>query len=200
MKEYIMKFLKKGAMFGLDARVALAVFGSLSVISGAALYSAIETAKVTTLHTEIENLEKGVSQFIYDTRKNIPTASSSNKFDLTYLANNNDSDDNWNGPYFKANRYGLDSVSSTLYSYNGYRYIPTDCISATSATNRYALLIRKNTGSSADFLSSDFAKAFHDTFDDDSDYANGKWRVLEKSGDSSKACIVKVLSEVYNNL
>ena len=33
---------KKAAMFGLDARIALAIFGALSVISGAALYSAIQ--------------------------------------------------------------------------------------------------------------------------------------------------------------
>ena len=37
--------LKKGAMFGLDARIALAIFGALSVISGAALYSAIKESK-----------------------------------------------------------------------------------------------------------------------------------------------------------
>jgi hypothetical protein len=29
---------KKGAMFGLDARIALAIFGALSVISGVASY------------------------------------------------------------------------------------------------------------------------------------------------------------------
>lgn len=42
----------KGAMFGLDARIALAIFGALSVISGAALYSAIQessTVKITTI-------------------------------------------------------------------------------------------------------------------------------------------------------
>lgn len=37
--------MKKGAMFGLDARIALAIFGALSVISGAALYSAYKTQK-----------------------------------------------------------------------------------------------------------------------------------------------------------
>ncbi|MCP4355234.1 MAG: hypothetical protein GY793_06305 [Proteobacteria bacterium] len=40
-----MKYSNKGAMFGLDARVALAIFGALSVITGAALYSAISAAK-----------------------------------------------------------------------------------------------------------------------------------------------------------
>jgi hypothetical protein len=36
-------------MFGLDARIALAIFGALSVISGAALYSAIQDARVTAI-------------------------------------------------------------------------------------------------------------------------------------------------------
>lgn len=40
------KFNKKSAMFGLDARIALAIFGALSVITGAALYSAINKANV----------------------------------------------------------------------------------------------------------------------------------------------------------
>jgi len=33
-----MKYSKKAAMFGLDARVALAIFGALSVITGAFRY------------------------------------------------------------------------------------------------------------------------------------------------------------------
>ena len=37
-----MIFFKRGAMFGLDARIALAIFGALLVISSAALYSAIQ--------------------------------------------------------------------------------------------------------------------------------------------------------------
>jgi len=43
----------KGAMFGLDSRIALAIFGALSVISGAALYSAIQEAKATALYNEL---------------------------------------------------------------------------------------------------------------------------------------------------
>ncbi len=42
----------RGAMFGLDARIALAIFGALSVISGAALYSAIKESRITSLLTE----------------------------------------------------------------------------------------------------------------------------------------------------
>ncbi len=43
--------IKKAAMFGLDARIALVIFGALSVISGAALYSAIQQAKTTAFAT-----------------------------------------------------------------------------------------------------------------------------------------------------
>tara|TARA_Y100001960_G_scaffold323342_1_gene401616 strand:- start:381 stop:521 length:141 start_codon:yes stop_codon:yes gene_type:complete len=42
----MIKMFNKGAMFGLDARIALAIFGALSVISSAALYSAIQEADV----------------------------------------------------------------------------------------------------------------------------------------------------------
>lgn len=41
--------MKKGAIFGLDARIALAILGALYVISGAALYSAIQESKTTKL-------------------------------------------------------------------------------------------------------------------------------------------------------
>jgi len=58
---------KKGAMFGLDARIALAIFGALSVLSGAALYSAIQQAKITQTHQRIVELAKAVEQFILDT-------------------------------------------------------------------------------------------------------------------------------------
>ena len=54
-------------MFGLDARIALAIFGALSVISGAALYSAIQQAKVTETVTELDNISKAWAQYYLDT-------------------------------------------------------------------------------------------------------------------------------------
>ena len=44
---------KKGAIFGLDERIALAIFGALSVISGSALYSAIKDAREQRVITSI---------------------------------------------------------------------------------------------------------------------------------------------------
>ena len=67
-----MKIIKHGAMFGLDARIALAIFGALSVISGAALYSAIQDAKVTAAVAELEEISKALIQFNLDTGQDLP--------------------------------------------------------------------------------------------------------------------------------
>jgi Tfp pilus assembly protein PilE len=60
-------FNKKGAMFGLDARIALAIFGALSVISGAALYSAIQEAKVIAAIAEMNEVGKAYEAYYLDT-------------------------------------------------------------------------------------------------------------------------------------
>ncbi|PPR09936.1 MAG: hypothetical protein CFH44_00288 [Proteobacteria bacterium] len=95
-----MKF-NKGAMFGLDARIALAIFGALSVISGAALYSAIQETKATALLTELRETGKAWEQFYLDTgfkfiRKSI---SDIYIFDGQSLVENNNNLNNWKGPY-----------------------------------------------------------------------------------------------------
>jgi hypothetical protein len=54
---------KKGAMFGLDARIALAIFGALSVISGAALFNAIQGAKVSKYIYEIQEIGKAYEEY-----------------------------------------------------------------------------------------------------------------------------------------
>tara|TARA_Y100001960_G_scaffold250277_1_gene266545 strand:+ start:13481 stop:14092 length:612 start_codon:yes stop_codon:yes gene_type:complete len=95
---------KKAAMFGLDARIALAIFGALSVISGAALYSAIQQAKTVSAVTEMNEIGKAWEQFYLDTGVN-PSKKSSNSADTEfYLLKTADFTDNpsingWNGPY-----------------------------------------------------------------------------------------------------
>jgi type II secretory pathway pseudopilin PulG len=91
--------IKKGAMFGLDARIALAIFGALSVISGAALYSAIQDAKVTALVTELEELSKAVQSYTLDTGKDIPLNPDLNNTNLDMEELINSSANGWKGPY-----------------------------------------------------------------------------------------------------
>jgi type II secretory pathway pseudopilin PulG len=87
---------KRGAMFGLDARIALAIFGALSVISGAALYSAIQQAKVTKAVTYMKELEKAIEAYYLDTATMPPAVSY--YYDLGKLTS--DTVAGWQGPYF----------------------------------------------------------------------------------------------------
>jgi Tfp pilus assembly major pilin PilA len=108
---------KKAAMFGLDARIALAIFGALSVISGAALYSAIQQSKVVATIAQIEEITKAVEQYLLDTGSNIRraeqlNASHPNK-DYELYAKDlkvNPSITGWKGPYINlAEDSSLDS-------------------------------------------------------------------------------------------
>jgi hypothetical protein len=97
--------LKKAAMFGLDARIALAIFGALSVISGAALYSAIQNAKVTAVVTEIKEFEKSIEALYIDLGYLVNMSSDTYKAngwhrpDIRYLTTNTANLPYWNGPY-----------------------------------------------------------------------------------------------------
>jgi len=90
---------KQGAMFGLDARIALAIFGALSVISGAALYSAIQNAKVTAIYTSSQEVIKAFEQLYLDTsRLRLYKGDANACFNAEDLITNN-SMAGWKGPY-----------------------------------------------------------------------------------------------------
>ena len=91
--------LKKGAMFGLDARIALAIFGALSVISGAALYSAIQQSKVTALATELTEITKAVEQYVLDVGEDINLLGGGVGTTLAYQELMESTKPGWKGPY-----------------------------------------------------------------------------------------------------
>jgi hypothetical protein len=96
------KLIKKGAMFGLDARIALAIFSALSVISGAALYSAIQNAKATALLTDLKEVGKAWEQYYLDTGTILPvygSASYNEKVMSRTYKLISSSVDGWKGPY-----------------------------------------------------------------------------------------------------
>jgi hypothetical protein len=107
--------LKKAAMFGLDARIALAIFGALSVISGAALYSAIQDAKTTSMITEMQEIGKAWEAYYLDVGENIPRRDSSSTSSANYYLYSisnlvSSSKINWKGPYlsYSVNTYHLE--------------------------------------------------------------------------------------------
>jgi hypothetical protein len=90
--------MKKAAMFGLDARIALAIFGALSVISGAALYSAIQQAKTVSIVAELNEVSKAIEAFMLDTGRDLGVTTATN-FYYGDLVNNASLITGWNGPY-----------------------------------------------------------------------------------------------------
>tara|TARA_Y100001960_G_C14741413_1_gene863224 strand:+ start:1152 stop:1769 length:618 start_codon:yes stop_codon:yes gene_type:complete len=112
--------IKKAAMFGLDARIALAIFGALSVISGAALYSAIQQSKTTALLTEMSELGKAVEGYMLDTGQNLPlwtgavtTVTAEYEDLLTSTASG------WNGPYYSQ---PIEGANTYRYKHADYEY------------------------------------------------------------------------------
>lgn len=102
---------KEAAMFGLDARIALAIFGALSIITGASLYSAIQAAKTEQWHQNFESILKATEAYYLDIRK--PLTIFSTLWDYTYtsdLITNRQSLPNWRGPYIS----GTPSVNGTF--------------------------------------------------------------------------------------
>ena len=96
--------LNKGAMFGLDARIALAIFGALSVISGAALYSAIQTSKVEMYRQYFVEVGKASEQYYLDTGQEL-TEFAKGAVESSQLVNNRLNLSNWNGPYIAYDDY-----------------------------------------------------------------------------------------------
>jgi hypothetical protein len=97
-----------GAMFGLDARIALAIFAILSVVAGVATINVFSQAGTTALVTEITNFKKAYAEF------HLATGEHTLKF--TDLLNNESGYQGWAGPYIdglvsdKSRNYGTYSL------------------------------------------------------------------------------------------
>ena len=122
-------YTKRGAMFGLDARIALAIFGALSVISGAALYSAIQDAKVTAIITQVENIGKAMDQYYLDVGSELPihSASSGANMQITDLLADSGTTAGYNGPYISIADSVIISTDSSLIAGDGIYYASRLC-------------------------------------------------------------------------
>jgi len=111
---------KRGAMFGLDARIALAIFGALSVISGAALYSAIQQASVIRHVTQLEELNKAYDAYRLDTGQDLelfltnPSQLNIGEFKSSTVAG-------WQGPYLSLD-YLISGANNYFLVNNEQRY------------------------------------------------------------------------------
>jgi len=104
----------KGAMFGLDARIALAIFGALSVISGAALYSAIQEAKTVAYLNELREIAKAEEQYFLDVGYPLSEGSPGNSLrSADELIVNSENKKGWKGPYLPYDIFGFGFENTT---------------------------------------------------------------------------------------
>ena len=178
----------KGAMFGLDARIALAIFGALSVISGAALYSAIQESKITQIITQLSELNKSYEAYYLDVAEDLPLEA--NRFAKTAELLSSDKD-NWKGPYTSLNQrgsniYSLDfknnfwmsysySLDGTWISDTAGGWSAADCTTGSISGNCYVWSLISLGTSAADLA---LADAVDERIDGSVDHVNGKVRIF----------------------
>ncbi len=115
---------QRGAMFGLDARIALAIFGLLSVVAGVAAINVLGTAGVTALTTELSNMKKAYQEF------HLATGEHTTRF--MDLIDNTSDFVGWSGPYIdllsdKSRQHGVYSFVEGRQDVAGVP--PVDCTS-----------------------------------------------------------------------
>ena len=100
---------QSGAMFGLDARIALAIFGILSVVAGVAAINVFSQASTTAMVTEFSNIKKAYTEF------HLATGEHTTRF--MDLIDNDTGYSGWSGPYMegmlsdKSRQYGTYSFA-----------------------------------------------------------------------------------------
>lgn len=119
-----------GAMFGLDARIALAIFGILSVVAGVAGLSVFSQANTTALVTELNNMKKAYTEF--------HLATGENTMRFLDLIDNTSEYAGWNGPYIdglvsdRSRMYGIYSLTEGRQDVPGVP--PVECTGGICAT------------------------------------------------------------------
>ena len=104
---------QSGALFGLDARIALVIFSVLSVVAGVAMVMNIDSTRGQVLGTELAETGQAIEHFHSDLKIDIflslSNPSGKNAFQALYdnavVSDGNGDDTNlrarWNGPYIK---------------------------------------------------------------------------------------------------
>lgn len=117
--------IKKGAMFGLDARIALLIFSSVSLLASAVIIGTYKEIKYDKVFSEAYTISQGLTMLmkdlnvsIYDSVDKNETLDNKELFSFENLL----SDSNviasfksrWNGPYIKINY--KENIEPTLNS------------------------------------------------------------------------------------
>lgn len=132
---------QRGAMFGLDARIALAIIAGLSIIAGASMIQIMKDRRVDTLLFEQEKFASAVSAIQEDLEGNIhgslTTANNANAFlalvDGTLLTAA--MQNRWLGPYLR-DYYSTNHQDYGVYSLAQQEAVITNACSVAEMRNR----------------------------------------------------------------
>lgn len=182
---------KKAAMFGLDARIALAIFGALSVISGAALYSAIQQSKVIATIADMQEVHKAYEAYLLDTGQELPRNSSSTVImNVQELVDNTENVVGWKGPYISLEKHATEnyylvsgkykkvaifsrSMKDAWGGVNGVDLtVPGTCTGSEEPCGRWVMLYS---------FPASLAEAIDEYVDGSVDYRNGKVRINQEA-------------------
>jgi len=171
-------------MFGLDARIALAIFGGLTIITGAALFAAIRQTAATSLLVELEDLNKAVTQYLLDTGTNYGLGIQ----DLLV----NPSVAGWNGPYLKVETASVSSyrnqrgfaIRTLAYSADPWSATLTDAATACAAVDEtchyYAVVGLSALGGG--LVPIELHEKLDEMVDGSDGYETGNYRMREQAG------------------
>jgi len=123
-----MKILsKKAALFGLDARIAFALFVILSTVVSATVYNVVRTAEANSILYNMRQLGKAYDKYYIDMREDLPReVSDKAAVNFAYkkmipLIEKPTGRDHWKGPYVE---YTEDPLGRTYrLSYPPFNYI-----------------------------------------------------------------------------
>tara|TARA_Y100001960_G_scaffold234449_1_gene246637 strand:- start:7266 stop:7880 length:615 start_codon:yes stop_codon:yes gene_type:complete len=183
--------IKKAAMFGLDARIALAIFGALSVISGAALYSAISESKAVALYQNLLEINKASEAYYLDTGSKLPfIVGDTNSLKAGNLISNQDSESGWAGPYISYEQVSANNFytrhSGLNFATYFYRFANDSwsssivgCSSATSGCYEWIMIDGTNAEKAG--IIQNLFDTLNDRFDTGTDHATGAIRMYTVS-------------------
>jgi hypothetical protein len=100
---------QRGAMFGLDARIALAVFAIIGMVAGAAMVLDMDSTRAKSLASELTDTARAIESFHNDLKNDIflvlSQPSEKDAFQALYdnsvITEDNNYRSRWNGPYIR---------------------------------------------------------------------------------------------------
>ncbi len=131
MRQYSIK--QAGALLGLDARIALAVFSVISVVVGATIMLNMDSTRAKTLSGELADTGRAIEGLHHDVKIDIFRAltspSEKNAFAALYDARQITEEDNlrgkWLGPYITFNSTQHPRYGDMLITKNGLEHTTT---------------------------------------------------------------------------